>query len=212
MTGTLDDADLVWLDEVGLADIPQVGAKLARLGALRALGGQVPDAFVLTTTPSRRSSARPEPTWSTCWSVVGRARGRRTPQRVGAGFHRPASLPASLEQRIVEAFAELAERTGLGARLSTAVRSSGVTEDSLDASSPVEYDTYLGLRSAEGVLEHVRKCWGAATTPARSTIGDGGGTALGTRIAVGVMQLVDARVGGRDLHVESRSPATANRR
>ncbi len=68
-------------------------------------------------------------------------------------------FPPALQARIVKAFAELAERTELGERLSTAIRSSGVSEDGADASFAGQYDTYLGLRSAESVLECVRKCW-----------------------------------------------------
>ncbi|SRR5260221_527203 len=61
-------------------------------------------------------------------------------------------FPPRLQARIVKAFAELAERTELGERLSTAIRSSGVSEDGADASFAGQCDTYLGLRSAEGVL------------------------------------------------------------
>jgi len=43
-------------------------------------------------------------------------------------------FPLTLQNRIVKAFAKLPERTELGERLSTAIRSSGVSEDGADAS------------------------------------------------------------------------------
>jgi pyruvate,water dikinase len=210
VTGTLDDGDLVWLDQVGLADIPRVGAKLARLGALRALGSQVPDAFVLTTNAFETflGTARGDLEHLLETSSAGLADDARLSESVQA-FIEQHPFPLGLEQRIVQAFAELAARTGLGERLSTAVRSSGVTEDSPDASFAGQYDTYLGLRSAEGVLAHVRKCWGSCYNARALDYRRRCGQPLSAHgIAVGVMQLVDARAGGVTFTL---NPVTGNR-
>jgi pyruvate,water dikinase len=210
VTGTLDDGDLVWLDQVGLADLPRVGAKLARLGALRSLGSQVPDAFVLTTDAFERflGTARPDLERLLEAPSAGLEDEARLSETVQA-FIEQHPFPRGLEQRIVEAFAELAARTGLGDRLSTAVRSSGVTEDSPDASFAGQYDTYLGLRSAEGVLQHVRKCWGSGYNARALDYRRRWGLPLSAHgIAVGVMQLVDARSGGVTFTL---NPVTGNR-
>jgi len=198
VTGTLDGRDLVWLDEVGLADIQRVGAKLARLGALRSRGGQVPDAFVLTSSAFDTFLGRDRPTLERLLEApsAGLADEERLSTAVQA-FIDQHPFPAGLEASIVAAFAELAERTGLGERLSTAVRSSGVTEDGLDASFAGQYDTYLGLRSAAGVLQHVRKCWGSRYNARALDYRRQWGLGLSAHgIAVGVMQLVNARSAG----------------
>jgi len=119
-------------------------------------------------------------------------------------------FPPELQASIVRACDELAERTGLGARLSTAVRSSGVTEDGIDASFAGQYDTYLGLRSADGVLEHIRKCWGSRYNARALEYRRRWGLPLSAHgIAVGVMQLVDARSAGVTFTL---NPMTGNRK
>jgi len=88
-------------------------------------------------------------------------------------LYRAAPFPPGRQARIVKASAELAERTELGERLSTPVRSSGVSEDGADASFAGQYGGHLGLRSARACSECVRKCWsitglkryGASSTP-----------------------------------------------
>jgi len=210
VTGTLDGGDLVWLDQVGLADIPRVGAKLARLGALRARGSQVPDAFVLTTDAfdTFLGSAQRDLERLLEAPSAGLDDEARLSESVQA-FIQQHPFPRGLEHRIVQAFAELATRTELGERLSTAVRSSGVTEDSSDASFAGQYDTYLGIRSAESVLEHVRKCWGSGYNTRALDYRRRWGLPLSAHgIAVGVMQLVDARAGGVTFTL---NPVTGNR-
>jgi pyruvate,water dikinase len=200
----------VWLDEVGVADIPRVGGKLARLGELRALGSQVPDAFVLTTNAFETflGAARPDLERLLEAPSTGPEDDERLSQSVQA-FIAQHPFPPALQQRIVQAFAELAERTGLGAGLSTAVRSSGVTEDGVDASFAGQYDTYLGLRSAEGVVQHVRKCWGSRYNAHALDYRRRQGMTLSAHgIAVGVMQLVDARSAGVTFTL---NPVTGNR-
>jgi pyruvate,water dikinase len=189
---------VVWLEEVGVADIHHVGAKLARLGQLRSLGSQVPDAFVLTTSAfdTFLGAARPELERLLAEPSEGFADEERVSMSVQA-FIAQHPFPPSLLERIVEAYAELAERTGLGAELSTAVRSSGVTEDSFDSSFAGQFDTYLGLRSADGVVQYVRKCWGSSYNARALDYRRRRGLTLSAHsIAVGVMQLVDARSAG----------------
>jgi pyruvate, water dikinase len=210
VTDTLDGGDLVWLDEVGLADVPRVGAKLARLGVLRSFGSQVPDAFVLTTTAfdTFLGPARVELERLLEAPSAGLEDDERLSQTVRA-FIEQHPFPRDLQANIVQAFAELAERTELGDRLSTAVRSSGVFEDGADASFAGQYDTYLGLRSAEGVLEYVRKCWGSSYTARALDYRRRWGLTLSSHgIAVGVMQLIDARSGGVTFTL---NPVTGNR-
>jgi pyruvate,water dikinase len=92
------------------------------------------------------------------------------------------------------------------------VRSSGVTEDGAEASFAGQYDTYLGVCSAEAVAQSIRKCWASQYTARaldyrrRRSVGP---SASGSGIAVGVMQLIDARSAGVTFTL---NPITGNRR
>ena len=211
MTGTLDGGDLVWLDQVGLADIPRVGAKLARLGALRSLGSQVPDAFVLTTDAFETflGAARPDLERLLEAPSAGLEDEERLSESVQA-FHRAASLPAwpasSASSRRSRSWPSgRGSASGCPPPCGPAVsRRTARTRASLG-----QYDTYLGIRSADGVLQHVRKCWGSRYNARALDYRRRWGLPLSAHgIAVGVMQLVDARAGGVTFTL---NPVTGNR-
>jgi len=80
-----------------------------------------------------------------------------------------------------------------------AVRSSAVSEDGHAASFAGQYETYLGVSGVEDVLLHIRRCWASGfSAPAlayRSRFG--GPSPLRVHdLAVGVLELVDARSAG----------------
>jgi pyruvate,water dikinase len=210
VAGAHSDRDVVWLDEVGHADFTLVGAKLGRLGALRALGARVPDAFVLTTRafdtflgPARAELERVLEAPSTSLDDEERL------GQAARAFIEQHPFPPLLYERLLQAHAELAVRTGLGSSLSTAVRSSGVFEDGAEASFAGQYDTYLGLRSAESVVDYVRKCWASCYTARAIDYRRRLGLPISSQgIAVGVMQLIDARSAGVTLTL---NPITGNR-
>ncbi len=190
---------LLWLGQVGIEHLPRVGAKLARLGELRSSGSRVPDGFVLTveafdaflSEPGREALERilrqPLSTPEVADAVALEAR----------TIIEQHPFPAWLEDRICQAYDELCDRCGLGPDLSTAVRSSGVSEDGNASSFAGQYDTYLGIRSASGVLEHIRKCWASQFTNRAVDYRRHLNMPLVAQgIAVGVLQLVNARSAG----------------
>jgi pyruvate,water dikinase len=91
------------------------------------------------------------------------------------------------------------------------VRSSGVTEDGAEASFAGQYDTYLGLCSAEAVVQSVRSCWASQYSSRALDYRRRQGFPLASSggIAVGVMQLIDARSAGVTFTL---NPITGNRR
>jgi len=158
------------LDGIRASDARLVGAKMARLGELRSRGWQVPDGYAVTA----------------------------------AALADPAA-PA-LRDAVAAAHERLRQRTGRGAALSVAVRSSGIAEDGAAASYAGQYDTYLGITGIADVLEHIRKCRDSGRaaraeayhrrfggTDAGSA---GPGAGGGPDLAVGVLELVDARSAG----------------
>jgi pyruvate,water dikinase len=162
------------LDDLRAADKDLVGAKMARLGELRSRGWRVPDGYAVTV----------------------------------AALSQALSDPASpaLRDAVAAAHERLRQRTGRGAALSVAVRSSGVAEDGAAASYAGQYDTYLGITEFADVLEHIGKCrdsgQAARAEAYRRRFGgtDAGAgepdSEGGAHLAVGVLELVDARSAG----------------
>jgi rifampicin phosphotransferase len=91
---------------------------------------------------------------------------------------------------IAAAYAELVARSGSAA---VAVRSSGVGEDSAEASFAGQHDTLLNVVGAEAVAEGVRRCWASVTSDHASAYRARHGIADETpRFAVLVQRMVPA--------------------
>jgi pyruvate,water dikinase len=151
-------------EEIGIADRPTVGGKGASLGELARAGIRVPPGCVVTTVAFERFLTTIDPSGSI----------RREIEQLGADDHaacsrvcaevrsrfESATLPEDLKTSISAHYAELHTRAGndgLGEPI--AIRSSATSEDSADASFAGLQDTYLWVRGADSVIEHVRKCW-----------------------------------------------------
>jgi len=189
------------LDAIRAADTGLVGPKMARLGQLAADGWRVPDGYAVTApaldgwlpAAARGELARlftaPAPGHGELTELASRARQLVESQ----------PLPAWLEEAVADAHARLSERTGRGAGLRVAVRSSAVSEDGHAASFAGQYETYLGVSGVPDVLLHVRKCWASGFSAHALAYRRrfGGASPLGAGdLAVGVLELVDARSAG----------------
>ena len=215
----MTDVAVVDLGEIRAADAGRVGPKMARLGQLAADGWRVPDGYAVTAAsldgwlpaPARGELARlftaPAPGHSELTRLAERARSLIESQ----------PLPPWLEDAVAAAHARLASRTGRGAGLRVAVRSSAVGEDGRAASFAGQYETYLGVSGVTDVLLHVRRCWAsgfsAHALAYRRRFGGpvfgSTGPARGHDLAVGVLELVDARSAGV---VFTLDPVTGDRR
>jgi rifampicin phosphotransferase len=125
------------LDDIGLADIAQVGSKAANLGELKRAGLPVPEGVVITTEALSRALA-------------------------SAGLDAAASPEdveaMALDTEFVAAVSTAIEELGGGP---FAVRSSGVAEDLPGASFAGQYETVLNAETAQ-VPAAVRHCWASA--------------------------------------------------
>jgi pyruvate,water dikinase len=213
---TVTDAAVVDLGQVRVSDAGRVGPKMARLGQLAADGWRVPDGYAVTAAaldgwlpaPARGELARlftaPAPGPGELTGIAERARTLIESQ----------PLPPSLEDAVAAAHERLASRTGRGAGLRVAVRSSAVSEDGQAASFAGQYETYLGVSGLADVLLHVRRCWASGFSAHAlayrrrfagpvfgspvfgSPVFGSTGSARGHDLAVGVLELVDARSAG----------------
>jgi pyruvate,water dikinase len=156
--------NILWFDEVGMADLPRVGGKNASLGEmvshLSAAGVRVPGGFATTSDAYRaflaeagldaRIRAAVEDLDTD--DVTGLA-------RVGATVRRwieEQPFPAGLEDDIRAAYDRLVAADPEPATVTWAVRSSATAEDLPDASFAGQQETFLNIGGIENILQAVR--------------------------------------------------------
>ena len=198
---TVSQQAVVDLDAIRGTDGGRAGPKMARLGQLAADGWRVPDGYAVTAAALDRwlpAAARgelarlftaPAPGHGELTRLAGQARALVESQ----------PLPSWLEDAVADAQARLQARTGRGNGLRVAVRSSAVSEDGHAASFAGQYETYLGVSGAADVLLHIRRCWASGFSAHALAYRQRFGGAAPVRVhdlAVGVLELVDARSAG----------------
>jgi phosphoenolpyruvate synthase (EC 2.7.9.2) len=157
------DPGVVRLDQVGSADLPQVGGKNASLGEmirhLAAADVRVPGGFATTADAFRRFLATDGLDARIAGWLDGldaedvravAAAGRRCREAILA-----TPLPADLEQAVRAAHAELATQAGDG--FSVAVRSSATAEDLPEASFAGQQETFLNVRGIDEVIRRIHE-------------------------------------------------------
>ena len=145
------------LRAVGAADRAVAGGKGASLGELHQAGLPVPGGFVVTVSAFRRAMQDADPGGTieadiAALPAIEQAAIDRATAAIRARIV-AAPLPEEIAAAITAAYAEL------GPDVPVAVRSSAVGEDAAEASFAGLQDTYLWVRGAAGVLDHVRRCW-----------------------------------------------------
>jgi len=152
------------LGSAGAADRAVVGGKGASLGELGRAGLPVPPGFVVTVAAFDHALRVADPAGTAAAALAG------LPADDTAAIARAAAemraritavpLPEDLAAAVTAAYEALrAEHEPATAGAPVAVRSSAVGEDAADASSAGLQDTYLWVRGAAAVLDHVRRCW-----------------------------------------------------
>jgi pyruvate, water dikinase len=203
---------VVDLGEIRASDAGRVGPKMARLGQLAADGWRVPDGYAVTASaldewlpPTARGEltrlfTAPLPDTAGGQPALAGGYGEltRLAERARALVD-SQPLPSWLEDAVADAHARLESRTGRASGLRVAVRSSAVGEDGHAASFAGQYETYLGVSGVADILLHIRKCWAsgfsAHALAYRRRFG-GASPAPAGDLAVGVLELVDARSAG----------------
>lgn len=201
------------LGELGAADWGVAGGKGAGLGELARAGMPVPPGFVVTVAAFERTLGELDPAGE-IRGEIGRLRAddsdsialaaAQIRERIGS-----APLPADIEHEIVARYLALGGDAGDAAGAPVAVRSSATGEDSAENSFAGLQDTYLWVRGADAVAEHVRQCWAslynaeAVGYRLRMKLGE-----QGLAMAVVVQRMVEPRCAGV---MFTRSPATGDR-
>lgn len=156
-------APILWLDQLGLKDLHQVGGKNASLGEmignLAHLGVSVPGGFATTADAFREFvefNHLSERIYQRLSALD--VEDVASLARVGKEIRQwviEAQFPATLEQAIRDGYAQLCASTGV-ADLAVAVRSSATAEDLPDASFAGQQETFLNVRGVDAVLHKVK--------------------------------------------------------
>ena len=205
---------VVDLAAVRASDASLVGPKMARLGQLASTGWRVPDGYAITAAALEgwlppaalaelhRLFSAPASGAESAGGAGPDSGGHQRLVRLSEQARQlieGQSLPSWLADAVSDAQARLEARTGRGAALRVAVRSSAVGEDGHAASFAGQYETYLGVSGADEVLRHIAKCWAsgysAHALDYRRRFG-GSSPLRAHDLAVGVLELVDARSAG----------------
>ena len=226
MTATAPQTEFVrWFSDITLADIAIVGGKNASLGEMvRELSGagiKVPGGFAVTAGAYRYFLAESGLDLTLREVLSGlKTHDVEDLRRRGALIRHAilaAPFPASLEQAIKDAYAELGR--GRPMAPSVAVRSSATAEDLPDASFAGQQETYLNVQGAAALLESCRRCFASLFTDrAISYRVDKGfdhlriGLSVGVQFMVrsdlacsGIMFTIDTETGFRDAVVINAS-------
>ena len=166
----MTERSVVWFNEIGLADILQVGGKNASLGemvrSLASQGVRVPDGFATTADAYRAfvTANGIEPALRRQLELfhTGEASLRATGEALRELFL-GGEFPEEIADGIRSSYRELSEKAGQ-ANLAVAVRSSATAEDLPDASFAGQQETFLNVTGERDLLDACRRCYASLFT------------------------------------------------
>ncbi|HSP52977.1 MAG TPA: phosphoenolpyruvate synthase [Cryobacterium sp.] len=197
------ESSVVWFNEIGLGDIPQVGGKNASLGEMvRALsddGVRVPDGFATTANAYRAFIAANgiEPALRRQLELfhAGSASLRVTGEALRELFL-GGEFPEDIAEGIRASYRELSQKSG-HPNLPVAVRSSATAEDLPDASFAGQQETFLNVTGERDLLDACRRCYASLFTDRAISYREVKGfDHLDVALSIGVQRMIRADVGG----------------
>ncbi|MEU1972053.1 phosphoenolpyruvate synthase [Microbacterium sp. NPDC019599] len=160
-------SSILWFDELGMADLPQVGGKNASLGEmvsnLSHLGVRVPGGFA-TTADAYRDFLAHEDLRGRIRDAIAELDVDDVTQLTHVGTEirswiEEHPLPAALERDIRSAFERLVQADAEPETVTWAVRSSATAEDLPDASFAGQQETFLNVGGIDNVLAAIRQVY-----------------------------------------------------
>ena len=161
---------ILFFKDISYEDVPLVGGKNASLGEmyskLTPKGINVPNGFAVTAEAYKYfihqnhldDKIKDALKGLDTHDVLDLQRRGRTVRSLILN----AQMPKDLEEEIRKAYRMLEEE--YGNNVDVAVRSSATAEDLPDASFAGQQETYLNVRGADAVVEHVKKCFASLFT------------------------------------------------
>lgn len=195
----MEERWIFWLEDVGAEANNLVGKKCANLGELTRAGFRVPPGYALAVSAYQRfmeeTGAREEARkylagFKADPDDVGATQEFESISRLLRALVEAREMPREMAETIRDYYTRLCERVGTP-ELSVATRSAG------PVSHPGQYESYLHVRGADAVIQHIKRVW-SSTFNTRSLIAR---ARLGLPleydpIGVAVLTMVDARAAG----------------
>lgn len=198
----MTDSPVLWFDEIGMGDVPQVGGKNASLGeliqSLKAKGVRVPDGFATTAGAYRRFLEANGIEAAMRARIKSYRSGDTSLRATGEAIRElflDSEFPADISESIRSHYRELGERAGMD-RLSVAVRSSATAEDLPDASFAGQQETFLNIAGERELLDACRRCYASLFTDRAISYREVKGfDHLDVALSIGVQRMVRSDVG-----------------
>ena len=191
-----------WFNEIGIADVAEVGGKNASLGEmyqnLTSEGVRVPNGFAVTSGAYVHlldaNNAWKELHEQLDNLDVTSVDALQTAGKKCRDIVYNCEIPADLKSDILSAYEKLKEE--YGENLSVAVRSSATAEDSPEASFAGQNDTYLNIATADELLDAYKRCLASNFTDRSIHYKyDNGFDYLKVYLSVVVMKMVRSDIG-----------------
>jgi pyruvate,water dikinase len=198
----MTDVHVVWLEDVGMSDVPSVGGKNASLGELtRSLlssGVRVPEGFATTAAAYRAFIAANGLEPGIRAAIDEYRAGRKTLREIGEAVRElilGGQFPPDIAADIREHYRALSKRTGHGTA-SVAVRSSATAEDLPDASFAGQQETFLNIAGERELMEACRRCYASLFTDRAISYREiKGFDHLEVALSIGVQRMVRSDLG-----------------
>ena len=196
------DSPVLWFEEIGMGDVPQVGGKNASLGeliqSLKAKGVRVPDGFATTADAYRRFLDANGIEAAMRSRIQSYRSGETSLRATGEAIRElflDSEFPDDIAGSIRSHYRDLGERAGQD-RLSVAVRSSATAEDLPDASFAGQQETFLNITGERELLDACRRCYASLFTDRAISYREVKGfDHLDVALSIGVQRMVRSDVG-----------------
>ena len=199
----MDQRHVVWFEEIGMGDIPQVGGKNASLGemvrSLEGKGVRVPAGFA-TTAFAYRAFIDANGLEPAIRNLLGRFQaGGASLRSTGEALRElilASEFPKDIAESIRTSYRALSKRAGRE-NLPVAVRSSATAEDLPDASFAGQQETFLNVAGERDLLDACRRCFASLFTDRAISYREVKNfDHLDVALSIGVQRMVRADVGG----------------
>lgn len=146
-----------WFEDVGLADVSDVGGKGANLGELTRAGLPVPPGYVVTAgaylAAMEHGGTRARLRELLDAADPGDAAALATAASAAQRLIQETPIPPDLADAVIKAYGEL------GSDVVVAIRSSATAEDAADTSFAGMNATFTNVSGSDELMERVRDCW-----------------------------------------------------
>jgi pyruvate,water dikinase len=159
----INQALVLWFENLRNTDVPIVGGKNASLGEMINAGMPVPPGFAVTAYAYEKFITETEIAKKIYQIINETVKDPNDPKQYDAASKKIRALiektpmPPKIARSIKAAYKELNKRSNLKATF-VAVRSSATAEDLTDASFAGQQETYLNVRGPDELLEKVVNC------------------------------------------------------